>query len=227
MNFITGNYEVSESDGSITIMLSRANQTSGTLTVNYTTYEPTAARSPDDYDATSGTLTLGDGVASASFVVNIHNDSYIENPDEIVGLRLFNPLKYDPSGKSGGIGCVGLTLSPSADAPMTVATSMLTIRDDGDLKWEALATHLEAVYTWDQNMLTFTNNFVVPPTPSPTSAPTSSPTDPTPSPTSNPTTEPTSGPTTSPTPLPTSSPTESPIQQPTEAGSYDGSGSYD
>jgi hypothetical protein len=162
LNFSTDNYEVSESGGSISIVLTRANQSSGTLVVNYTTEYHTGAASPADYLETSGYLTLGDGVKSAQFDIQIFNDTYIENPDEIVGLKIFNPLQYDSAGKSGGTGCVGSTPSPSSAVAALSATSTLTIKDDGDLKWQALASHLEALHTWDTNMVTFTNNYVVP-----------------------------------------------------------------
>merc|ERR1711865_343113 len=202
----------------ISVVLHRGNQSSGTLVVEYTTWVHTAAASPADYLATSGTLTLADGATSAQFDVTIYNDSYIENPNEIIGLKIFNPLQYDPDGKAGGAGCVGKVQSPSAEVSLTESKATLTIEDDGDLKWEALATHLDAVYTWDTNMLTFTNNFVVPPTNAPTPAPTDSPTDsPTPIPTDVPTPAPTDGPTESPTPAPTESPTPAPTDGPTES----------
>jgi len=244
LNFITSNYEVSESGGSMKVVLSRANQSSGALVVEYTTEKHTAAESPADYLATSGTLTLADGVTAAEFDITIYNDSYIENPNEIIGLKIFNPLQYDPDGIAGGAGCVGGITSPSDETPMTTATATLTILDDGDLKWEALATHLEAVYTWDTNMLSFTNNFVVPPTSAPTPAPTTTPTPsptetptttPTPAPTSSPTTAsptktptkaPTNSPTETPTKVPTSDPTESPTKSPTESPTKTSYGSY-
>jgi hypothetical protein len=228
LNFITANYEVSESAGSMTVVLQRGNQSSGSLIVDYTTETHTGAASPADYLATSGTLTLADGVTSAQFDITIYNDSYIENPNEIIGLKISNPLQYDPSGKAGGAGCVGDVKSPSDSTPLTIATATLTIMDDGDLKWEALSSHLDAVYTWDTNMLTFTNNFVVPPTSSPTPAPTDSPTPtPTDSPTSTPTSEPTNSPT-APTTSPTKNPTNSPTESPTTGshGSYGSDGSY-
>ena len=60
------------------------------------------ASTPMDYEAVSGTFRLEDGVHEANFTVRIFNDSFIENPDEAIGLRLFGARQWTTAGVDGG-----------------------------------------------------------------------------------------------------------------------------
>jgi hypothetical protein len=116
-----------------------------------------AASTPMDYTATNGYFHFVDGATSATFTVQIHNDAYIENPNEAIGLRLFNPLQYTANGSFGGAGCVG-----AIESPGTWSEVDLIILDDGDLTWQALGTQIDALQAWEQGGFAMINHSGVP-----------------------------------------------------------------
>jgi hypothetical protein len=72
-------YNVGESDGLVTITVSRSGGSlGGPVTVDYATSDVTATAG-SDYTATSGTLTFGPGEATKTFTVPVLNDSVHED----------------------------------------------------------------------------------------------------------------------------------------------------
>lgn len=80
---------VAETDGSITLTLNRLGGSDGTVTVDYATASGTAA-SPDDFAATSGTLTFGPGVTSQTIVIPLVADD-VPEPGESFSVVLSAP----------------------------------------------------------------------------------------------------------------------------------------
>lgn len=89
LQFSSMTYTVNEAEATATITVTRIGGSFGTVTVDYASGDLTAAAG-SDYGAVSGTLTLTDGVMSATFAVTVLDDSAFEG-DESVGLLLSNP----------------------------------------------------------------------------------------------------------------------------------------
>ena len=102
------NFNVNESDGSISIPVVRSGGSAGSVTVDYATASGTAG-SPDDFSSVSGTLTFLDGETLKSIVVPITNDTDPESTES------FNVAISNPTG--------GATLS-------TPLTGVISIADD-------------------------------------------------------------------------------------------------
>ena len=99
LGFSATNYSVVESGGYITITVVRTNGSTGVVTVAYQTRngftnDPgvQTAIGSRDYGITSGTLTFGDRVTSASFNVPITNYSSLQSN------KFFNVLLSNPTG---------------------------------------------------------------------------------------------------------------------------------
>jgi parallel beta-helix repeat protein len=88
--FSADTYVAQESDGTITIKVTRSGGLTGTATVHYATSNGTAT-SPDDYTATSGTLTFNDGEVIKTFSIPIVLDALDENHQQTVNLKLTLP----------------------------------------------------------------------------------------------------------------------------------------
>jgi hypothetical protein len=88
LGFSSATYTVAESAGSITITVNRVGGSNGTTKVDYTTSNGTAT-APQDYTATSGQLTFGNGETTKTFVVPIINDT-LNEASETVNLTLSN-----------------------------------------------------------------------------------------------------------------------------------------
>jgi len=89
LQFSGATYSVAENAGSVLITVTRTDNTTGVVSVDYATSDGSATAG-SDYTATSGTLTLGDGVTSATFEVPIIDDADVEG-SETVNLALSNP----------------------------------------------------------------------------------------------------------------------------------------
>lgn len=89
LQFSMSNYVVDETAGTATITVTRANGSSGTVTVDYATSDATPG-AQSDYIPTSGTLTFLDGEISKSFTITILADGTF-HPDQLVRLTLSNP----------------------------------------------------------------------------------------------------------------------------------------
>jgi hypothetical protein len=82
-----GTYNVTEG-GSVTVTVLRTGNLAGTATVQYTAGGGTAP--PADYPPTSGTLTFGSGVGSATFSVKSNANTLVDG-NRTVNLVLSNP----------------------------------------------------------------------------------------------------------------------------------------
>jgi hypothetical protein len=108
LQFSLFSYSVSEGGGNALITVNRIGGIAGEARVDYATSNGSAAAG-QDYTATSGTLTLANGVSTQTFSVPITNDSFDET-NETINLTLTN---------AAGSGSLG---SP--------ATASLSIVDD-------------------------------------------------------------------------------------------------
>lgn len=82
-------YRVSEGIGLATMTVDRTGGTTGSITVNYSTSNNTAAAG-QDYTTTTGTLTFNEGETRKTFTVPILQDSNFEMA-EVLRLSLSNP----------------------------------------------------------------------------------------------------------------------------------------
>jgi hypothetical protein len=90
--FATPSYSVDESAGVATVTVSRANGSSGVVTVDYATSSPagTTATAGVDYTPVTGTLTFLDGQTTQTFTVPIVQDTLFEGREDLQ-LALSNP----------------------------------------------------------------------------------------------------------------------------------------
>ncbi|MGM9500767.1 beta strand repeat-containing protein [Desertifilum tharense IPPAS B-1220] len=79
---------VNEGDGTANFVLSLSAPSSSAIAVNYTTADGTAV-SPNDFTATTGTVTFAPGTQSATVTVNIVDDN-LNEADEIFTVNLSN-----------------------------------------------------------------------------------------------------------------------------------------
>jgi hypothetical protein len=89
LQFSAPTFSVAETAVTAFVKVTRTGGTDGTVTVQYTTANGSAA-DPDDYAATSGALTFGNGETVKTIAIPIVNDDESEG-DETVNLILSNP----------------------------------------------------------------------------------------------------------------------------------------
>jgi hypothetical protein len=89
LQFSTGSYNPSEGIGFETLTVNRTGDTSGTVTVDFSTSDLTAEQRTD-YTITSGTLSFGPGEASKTLPLLIVDDNYVEG-SESLRVTLSNP----------------------------------------------------------------------------------------------------------------------------------------
>jgi len=82
-------YSIDENVTAVTVNVTRTNGSTGDVAVDYATADGTAAAG-QDYQATSGTLTLADGVTSDSFSVTLLDDGEHEANEDFM-VTLGNP----------------------------------------------------------------------------------------------------------------------------------------
>ncbi|WP_435009988.1 Calx-beta domain-containing protein [Tundrisphaera lichenicola] len=90
LNFSAPTYNVRENDGVAVFTVNRIGDLSTVATVDYATIDGSAFAG-SDYQATSGTLTFGPGVASLDVPVTLINDPFFE-ATETFNLILTNPV---------------------------------------------------------------------------------------------------------------------------------------
>jgi parallel beta-helix repeat protein len=105
LQFSAASYSVNENGTSATITVTRTGGSDGSVSVQYTTSNGTAAAG-SDYTTASGALTFGTGETSKTFTVLIANDALLEG-NESINLTLSNPTG-------------GATLGAQATAVLTV-----------------------------------------------------------------------------------------------------------
>jgi uncharacterized protein (TIGR03118 family) len=93
IEFATSNFGIDEAGGHVDFTVNRTGDTSGTATVNYNTFDESAAghaSQKSDYEIALGTLTFAPGETSKTFRVLIVDDKFVEG-DETIDLMLSNP----------------------------------------------------------------------------------------------------------------------------------------
>ena len=91
LQFSAVDYSELESNGTITVTVTRENGDDGAVSVEYATSDGTATAG-EDYTAASGTLSWADDDAGdKTFTVTIANDAVLEG-DETINLTLSNPM---------------------------------------------------------------------------------------------------------------------------------------
>jgi hypothetical protein len=110
--FSTTGFTVNENAGSATITVKRSGGSAGAVAVHYATGNGTALAGTD-YQATSGTLTFGAGVPSATFTVSILDRGDSSHTTKALSLTLTTP--------TGGV-----TLGSPSSAALTIAENDLT-----------------------------------------------------------------------------------------------------
>jgi hypothetical protein len=141
LEFESENLSVAENVGSqtATVTVSRVNGAFGAVTVEYATADDTATAAGNDYTPTSGTLTLADGVTSATFTVPIADDTLHED-DESLHLTLSNPTG-------------GATLGDRSHALLTILDDDRNVAEfyttDGSGGMSFLKVHTDWRASWD------------------------------------------------------------------------------
>ncbi len=93
IEFATDNFSVDEAGGHVDFTVVRTGDTSGAATVNYNTFDESAAghaSQKSDYEISLGTLSFAAGETSKTFRILIVNDNFVEG-DEVINLALSNP----------------------------------------------------------------------------------------------------------------------------------------
>ncbi len=105
------------------VSLSAASES--TITVDYATAD-SSATAPDDYLATSGTLTFAPGEVSKQIIVLVVGDAAIET-NEVYSVRLSNPVNATISGSGLGTG----TITDNDTVSITIASVTATEGNSG------------------------------------------------------------------------------------------------
>jgi len=82
IQFNATSYTVNESEGSVTVGVTRIGNTTNAATINYSTVDG-SARQPDDYSTSSGTIQFAPGETIKYFVVPIVDDASVEATENI------------------------------------------------------------------------------------------------------------------------------------------------
>jgi ribosomal protein L35AE/L33A len=114
LQFDLTSYQQTEGGASANITLSRSGGSSGSVNVDYSTVDGTAAAG-SDYISTSGSINFSAGVTSVSFQVTLLDDTVYEG-DETVSLVLSNPTGGAVIGSND---TAQLTILDNESAPAT------------------------------------------------------------------------------------------------------------
>jgi hypothetical protein len=121
LQFSMSEFNQSEGVTTATISVTRTGGSSGAVTVNYAT-EDDSALAGEDYKSASATLSLASGVSSATFQINLIDDSDYEG-DEQLSLVLSNP---GGGAVLGANNRVTLTIVDDEQAPVSGAIAFTT-----------------------------------------------------------------------------------------------------
>jgi hypothetical protein len=105
VQFTQASYSVQEDLGAVTITVTRTGDTSGPVSVDYSTADGTATQK-SDYEISAGTLSFASGETSKPLTVLINEDMYIEG-NEVFSLSLTN--------------AIGASLGPQNTASVTIS----------------------------------------------------------------------------------------------------------
>ena len=124
IEFSAAAYTANETDGSVPITLTRIGDTSGTLTVHFSTVAGGNATAGLDYTPISTTVTFLPGQTSAVVNVPVLADPY-DRTDEYVALQLDTPTN---SSLSGGAATAIAGIHIINDDPVTVGPTVADVK---------------------------------------------------------------------------------------------------
>ena len=130
-------YDVTESAGSVLLIVSRAGDTAGTVSVQYGTCGVgcsalATAASGSDFVASSGTLNFGPGVGTKTISISVSNDGIVE------GNESFSVVLSNPSGGTlGAPGTANITILDSQSAQLSLVGRLYNVPspDNPDLAY--------------------------------------------------------------------------------------------
>lgn len=123
LQFSAAAYSAQESDGNITITVTRTGGSLGTVTVAYATIGNTAT-SRADYTPATGSLSFAPGQMSQTFNVPINNDA-LDEATENLSLKLSNPT----GGSSLGMRSTAALSIYDNDAPPSLSVGDFTVTE--------------------------------------------------------------------------------------------------
>jgi hypothetical protein len=112
LDFSQANYNVQEDLGALTVTITRSGDTTGSTSVDYTTFDGTATQRAD-FEYAAGTINFAPGDTSKTFQVLINEDMYLEG-NETFTVTLSNPA----GGVLGSQSSTTITIQD--DSPETV-----------------------------------------------------------------------------------------------------------
>jgi ribosomal protein L35AE/L33A len=131
LQFSQTSYTVAENDNSLTITVSRANGSSGTVSVDFATADGTATAGAD-YTGLSGTLNWGDNdLRPKTFNISIIDDEIFEGP-ETFNLTLSNPTGGATLGTQSEAEAT-ISEDDSAEGTLQFSAAGYSVDEDGGL----------------------------------------------------------------------------------------------
>ena len=130
-----GDAEAEESDGTIEFAVTLNHASTNDATVGYATFDGTATQ-PDDYLATSGTLTIIAGDTSGTIAVPLTDDDFVESTESFL-VRLSNPAEAEID-----VGeALGVIVNDDGEPGIQVADAIA--REDEDfITWTLILSHV-------------------------------------------------------------------------------------
>ena len=126
--------EASEGDGTIEFPVTLSNASAQPVTVQYTTFDGTATQ-PDDYTATTGTVTIAANQTTATIAVTLTDDQFVENTESFL-IRLHNPNGADIDTAEA----VGVIFDDD-NLPRIAVANPRILESDGFLIWRVTLSH--------------------------------------------------------------------------------------
>ena len=123
LSFTRTRYEASEDDEAVTFIVQLSTTASQDAVVEYATSSGTA-RAGQDYEATSGTLTIPAGATRRAILVPIIDDD-LDEPAEVFTIRLSNSNATIRTGKATGV-------IADNDLPVVIVTTNQTAVEEGE-----------------------------------------------------------------------------------------------
>jgi hypothetical protein len=132
LQFAAATYTVAEAAGNVMLTVSRSGDTSGTVSIQYSTCDSACATTATaiagaDFLGGSGTLTFGPGVSSQTVSINLLNDNAIE------GNESFNVVLSNPVGAAiGAINAARVTILDGQAGQLSTVGQLFNIPGPGN-----------------------------------------------------------------------------------------------